>query len=318
MSVNLNSSQLYLLAHPQDEMAIKRVFSFAKKHPNSMLQVFSFDDEPSIKEEEEVYEYSDQRHALLALFSLSLSAAASKITQLGNIILKKKSACSVFVGALIFIAITKVWNNFKKIQESIEYQQIKFVREQQNKSASLQLFLKSDNVLKHLLCTLTKTIPICPVHSPDGKIYEYKYIRNWIEDHPNTPIPSSKNVFPIKELQIDFSHANAIQIRLKELIQICNIYSLSHLESCLNQQLPNNIVKEILLFLGERDTEHCFVKPCREMARRAKEMMDGILLEIHKGFIEAHIDKKIDTESYTKYIYETNLMSKSIKIVAKQ
>lgn len=121
-----------------------------------------------------------------------------------------------------------------------------------------QDFLKQDEQFQDLICPISFALPVVPVKSPNGHVYEKASIEKWLLSNPDNPCPLRGKSFTKSDLVYDQKHLNKIIKRAKEL---------------LNQKL-NPHVGEGLRALNESLTSNRFAVFQGEHAMVAKEAFD--------------------------------------------
>lgn len=71
-------------------------------------------------------------------------------------------------------------------------------------------FLKQKEEFNALRCQLSGEVPIVPVESPNGHIYEKEVIEKWLDEHPNQTCPKGGNKFTKADLVYSPTHAKKI------------------------------------------------------------------------------------------------------------
>lgn len=111
--------------------------------------------------------------------------------------------------------------NLKEIQSSPAYQTWKKNRIHMIKDASIITFLEKDDILRHLLCPISGTIPEIPATIESCKhAYDYDAAVAWIDKNPEKPLPGFFKVITKEELIFDFPHINSIIKRLEAINSI--------------------------------------------------------------------------------------------------
>ena len=82
-----------------------------------------------------------------------------------------------------------------------------------------QKFVDQDNELKNLVCPITHELPIVPVASPNGHVFEEAEIIKWLDQNPNNPCPMRAAPFTKKDLVYSHATVCAIMIRIKTLLK---------------------------------------------------------------------------------------------------
>jgi hypothetical protein len=107
--------------------------------------------------------------------------------------------------------------NIASICKSPAYLQWKAIRKQWLANESLKKFVVFDTILKHLICPITKKIPVIPAANQQDVTYDFDAASKWIQENPGKPLPGSTVVSTLGHLTFDYAHVNSVVERFVNL-----------------------------------------------------------------------------------------------------
>lgn len=112
-----------------------------------------------------------------------------------------------------------------------------------------QEYLKQDEEFRDLICPISHELPVVPVRSPNGHVYEKSEIETWLDSNPNNPCPMRGNPFTKADLIYDEKHVRKIVMRARALMNQ-HVIQNQDVEAGI-KALSNNLVERSASLLAE-------------------------------------------------------------------
>jgi hypothetical protein len=227
----LNLVQRQIIAKPYRESPLACAYAYANETPGIAKKIFLLDESISDNITDYlwsgflsgdtigggIYVFSQaialEQAGLAATTALQEAALAAAISPGAAFCLGGAIGLVIFEGVIIGTNINRILNS--PAYHAWKNQHIKLLE-----NASIEEFIREDDILGNLLCPITGKLPLIPASSMDCITYDYDAACSWIESNPGKPLPGSISISDSDDLTFDFPHINAIIARLKGLQSI--------------------------------------------------------------------------------------------------
>lgn len=223
--VKFNRRQIQCLKDPEYDNFFRKAFDYIKDHPSVLYKIFSCSGQKFTEEDACVLPGSFILGAIIpTIIQIAQSGAIfDPVTEVLKypigVIPVAPDVTPILIGAAIGVGLILTANvtqniyRLTKEQATIEWN---LRRNEMIKYTSKWSVLKHDDVLKHFVCPITKDLPICPMRAPNYVTYDGDSLEDML-DHGIIP-PKSHKLFDKTDLTFDYSHANTITMRIREIV----------------------------------------------------------------------------------------------------
>lgn len=153
-------------------------------------------------------------------------------------------------------------------------------------------YIAEDEVLSQYICPISQEVIIVPTSAPDGQVYDFPHIVNWLDTKPEGALASPLRIcdFEMIDLKIDLDALEMIGKRVQHLYY-------THIKSLQN----NNVIKKNFT---------CFAQKRNEVYKEIVNTYNMVLMNLRSTH---HIEKE-EYDEETEKMYKLYEIIKIVKI----